>query len=256
MHILAFFAHPDDETMLAGGTLALLARLGAAVHYLCATRGEGGELGDPPLCTRAGLAAVRSDELTCAIHALGGASLEFLGYVDPPVGPGDSLHPYAVDTAGVAQRLEQVIRRWNIQTLITHGSNGEYGHPAHLQTHAAARLAVEHMGDAAPLLYSVQAAFPEHPKPRLVNPRDVAHLILDVSPVLEEKTLAALCHRTQHALFVRRASQAAGRQLTVPEVIISLESLHRTLPVAPAPPRDALALMLLSSGAATLFQPS
>ena len=44
MNILAFFAHPDDETMLAGGALALLAQNGAQVHYLCATRGEGGEV--------------------------------------------------------------------------------------------------------------------------------------------------------------------------------------------------------------------
>jgi LmbE family N-acetylglucosaminyl deacetylase len=38
MNILAFFAHPDDETILAGGTLALLGMAGAQVHYLCATR--------------------------------------------------------------------------------------------------------------------------------------------------------------------------------------------------------------------------
>ncbi|MCK4898758.1 MAG: PIG-L family deacetylase, partial [Anaerolineales bacterium] len=37
MNITAFFAHPDDETMLSGGTLALLAKSGAQVHYLCAT---------------------------------------------------------------------------------------------------------------------------------------------------------------------------------------------------------------------------
>ena len=43
--ILTIIAHPDDETMLSGGTLALLARAGAEVHYLCATRGEGGEVG-------------------------------------------------------------------------------------------------------------------------------------------------------------------------------------------------------------------
>ncbi len=49
MNILAFFAHPDDETMLCGGTLALLARAGARVHLLIATRGEGGENGEPPV---------------------------------------------------------------------------------------------------------------------------------------------------------------------------------------------------------------
>jgi len=51
MNALAVFAHPDDETMLCGGTLALLAKEGWKVHYLCATRGEGGEVGDPPVCS-------------------------------------------------------------------------------------------------------------------------------------------------------------------------------------------------------------
>jgi LmbE family N-acetylglucosaminyl deacetylase len=47
MSVLAFSAHPDDETMLAGGTLALLGRAGAQVQSLCATRGEGGETWEP-----------------------------------------------------------------------------------------------------------------------------------------------------------------------------------------------------------------
>ena len=49
LDVIAFFAHPDDETMLCGGTLALLDSLGARVHLLVATRGEGGEMGEPPL---------------------------------------------------------------------------------------------------------------------------------------------------------------------------------------------------------------
>jgi LmbE family N-acetylglucosaminyl deacetylase len=49
--ILALFAHPDDEVLIAGGALALLAGRGAAVHHLCATPGEGGEVGEPPLTT-------------------------------------------------------------------------------------------------------------------------------------------------------------------------------------------------------------
>jgi len=59
VNVLAFFAHPDDETMMAGGALALLARSGARVHYYCATRGEGGETGEPPVCTIPELGDVR-----------------------------------------------------------------------------------------------------------------------------------------------------------------------------------------------------
>jgi LmbE family N-acetylglucosaminyl deacetylase len=244
MNILAFFAHPDDETILGGGTLSLLARSGARVHYLCATRGEGGETGEPPLCSEAELGAVREQELVCAVRSLGGSSLTFLDYIDPRVGPDQQLYAYTQDLAFLAGQVATNLRQFVIHAIITHGSNGEYGHPAHMLTHQAARLAVESLSEGAPLLYTVAATFPEHPWPRTSNPDDPAHLVLDITPVLAEKTQAALCHRTQHALFVRRRSQAAGRQLTVPEVIQRLESLHRLLPPVNGHVDDELANLL------------
>ena len=231
MNILAFFAHPDDETMLAGGTLALLAAQGNQVHYLSATRGEGGETGEPPLCSIEELGDVREKELLCAVQALGGRSLTFLGYVDPRVGPENELFPYSQDLTLLAGQVAASIRQFGVEVVFTHGSNGEYGHPAHVVTHQAARIAVESLGEGGPMLYTVSASFPEHPRPFLTNQDDPAHLILDVSPVLEKKTQAALCHRTQHALFLRKASEEAGRQLSVPEVILRQEGLHRVFPV-------------------------
>jgi len=53
---------------------------------------------------------------------------------------------------------------------------------------------------------------------------------LDITPAIQQKIAAALCHTSQHALFVRRSSVRAGRQLTVPEVIMKLEGLHRLFP--------------------------
>ncbi len=236
MNVLAFFAHPDDETILIGGTLALLARRGINVHYLCATRGEGGEVGEPPLCSVEQLGQVREAELVCAVQNLGGRSLTFLGYTDPRVGEEGQLYPYTQDLLLLAGQVAATIRQFEIQVVITHGSNGEYGHPAHILTHQSARLAVESLGEQAPLLYTVAANFPEHPRPRLANQDDPAHLILDITPALEQKIQAALCHRTQHALFVRRPSQEAGRPLSVPEVILKVESLHR----AYSPVKDGL----------------
>lgn len=230
MNILAFFAHPDDETMLAGGTLALLAAQGNQVHYLSATRGEGGEAGEPPLCSIEELGEVREKELMCAVQALGGRSLTLLGYVDPRVGPENELFPYSQDLTLLAGQVAASIRQFGVGVVFTHGSNGEYGHPAHVLTHQAARIAVESLGDSGPMLYTVSASFPEHPRPFLTNQDDPANLILDVSPVIEKKTQAALCHRTQHALFLRKASEEAGRQLSVPEVILHQEGLHRVLP--------------------------
>jgi LmbE family N-acetylglucosaminyl deacetylase len=254
LNILAFFAHPDDETMLCGGTLALLAKAGARVHILIATRGEGGELGEPALCTREQLGSIRENELRCAAQALGAASLTLMDYQDPLIGPGDELFPFNEDVDAVAAQVSEAIRFHKAGAIIAHGINGEYGHPAHRLAHEAARLAVSGLGDVAPLFYTVQANFPGHPFPRLANVDTPAHLVIDVTPVLAEKTAAALCHQTQHALFVRRPSEEAGRRLDVEEVIQSLESLHRVWPVhtPPRPVQDSLSDLLWSSGCARL----
>ena len=246
MNVLAFFAHPDDETMQSGGALALLATQGARVHYLCATRGEGGETGEPPLCEPEDLGEVREGEMVCAVQTLGGSSLTFLGYTDPRVGPEEELYAYTDDLTMLAGQVATSLRQFAIDAVLTHGSNGEYGHPAHVLTYQAARIAVESFGAEAPLLYSCAASFPEHPKPFLANQDDPAHLPLDVATVLEKKTQAALCHRTQHALFVRRASEEAAGPVSVPEVIMRLEGLHRALPpLAPgALPDDAFSALL------------
>lgn len=232
MNVLAFFAHPDDETMLAGGTLALLNRSGAQVHYLCATRGEGGEVGDPPICEPDELGEVREQEMVCAVQALGGRSLTFLGYTDPRVGADEELYAYTDNLTMLSGQVAASIRQFQPEVVITHGSNGEYGHPAHVLTHQAAAIAVRSFGEDALLLYTAAAIFDGHPKPRLANKDDEAHLVLDISPALAQKEQAAMCHRSQHALFVRRATQEAGRKISVPEVIVRLEGLHRVHPPA------------------------
>ena len=244
MNIIAFFAHPDDETMLAGGTLALLAQAGARVDYLCATRGEGGEVGEPPICSPEELGDVREREMVCAVQNLGASSLTFLGYEDPRIGPDEQLFPYTNDLTILAGQVATSIRQFEADAVITHGSNGEYGHPAHVLTSQAATLAVRSFKENGPLLYTIQAAFPEHPKPRLANPDDPAHLVLDITPALSRKEQAAMCHRTQHALFVRRSSQKAGRPMSVPEVIMKTESLHRVHPPVDGDLDDPFADML------------
>lgn len=239
MNVLTFFAHPDDETMMAGGILAILADRGAAVHYLSATRGEGGETGSPPLCSQAYLGTQREQELVCAVRALGGASLTFLGYTDPLVGPDNTLYPYTQDLTTLAGQVALSIREFAVDAVITHGSNGEYGHPAHVLTHQAARVAVESLGASAPLLYTVQAIFPAHPRPRLANPDDPADLVIDISTGIQRKLSAALCHRTQHDLFTRKTAEEVGHPVTVAESIrrVTLESLHRAWP-----PKDQASL--------------
>ncbi len=212
MKVLTFFAHPDDETVFNGGAMALLAQAGVEVHFLSATRGEGGETGDPPICTLDALGEHRSSELACAVEALGGSSLSFLGYVDPRVGPDEALYSFTEDMDQLKARLADRLLDLEVDVLVTHGSNGEYGHPAHRTCHQAAQMAVNSInGPRRPLFYTFAPFFSDHPYPRLTNQDDTADLILDIRPALAQKTAAILCHQTQHNLSCASApSTPAG----------------------------------------------
>jgi N-acetylglucosamine malate deacetylase 2 len=247
MNVLAFFAHPDDETMLAGGTLALLARNGFQVHYYSATRGEGGEVGEPPLSTFEELGSVREAELVCAVGALGGSSLTFLGYVDPRIGADGSLYAFDANLTMLAGQVAASIQQHHPAAIFSHGSNGEYGHPAHILMHQAVTIAVASLKEQAPIFYTCEGAYPEHPLPRLMNKDDPMHFLVDAAPVLEQKVKAAMCHKTQHAMFMRNMSEMTGRPMTVPELVWSIEPLHRVYPpvAAGARPDDSIAKTLL-----------
>src|SRR5262245_23972525 len=80
--ILAVFAHPDDESLTCGGTLARLADAGARVVLLCASRGERGSVSDPALLAGSDLAGVRTRELHDAAAILGLADVIILDHRD------------------------------------------------------------------------------------------------------------------------------------------------------------------------------
>ena len=238
--VLCIVAHPDDETRLCGGVIALLISRGALVRLLCLTRGEGGELGDPPLAERANLGQVREQELRCAARALGINSVTFMDYVDPPVNADDKVSAPAHHPDKLTEQLAAQIRLHRPAAVLTHGSNGEYGHPAHRLLYRLTRRAVQALESNPPLLYSFSAHFPGHGYPRLANRDDPAHLIVNVEPVLERVIAAAQCHRTQHALFVRRQTKRSGRKVTVAEIVRTtpLEGVRRQLPDAEGTPDD------------------
>jgi LmbE family N-acetylglucosaminyl deacetylase len=236
-------AHPDDETMLVGGTIALLASSGVRVHLLCATRGEGGETGDPPICTREQLGAVREQELRCAASALGAAGVQVLGYVDPLVGPGQELYPFEASFDTLAAQIRGAIRAAEADLVLTHGQDGEYGHPAHRLLHRATRAAVEHSARRV-LLYTFAALVPGI-EDHIWNKSDPAHLALDVRPWLDAKEAAALCHKSQHGLFRRRYP---GK--TIRQVLRTTEGLRRYYPSADeGPVHDSFAELLIAAGA-------
>jgi LmbE family N-acetylglucosaminyl deacetylase len=231
--LLCIIAHPDDETMLCGGTLAALAGCSLEIHVMCATRGEGGESGEPPICTREELGHVREAEMRCACRALGIHRVTFLDYVDPLVGPDNGLSPFTRDEGGLRDRLLDHMRRLRPSIVLTHGRDGEYGHPAHKLLHRATWAAFQRWLTMDPAaegretsFYTIAAAIPGV-QDRLLNDSEPADLIFELehTPWLDAKESAALCHRTQHALFKR-----SKKAKTVREVLRRYESLHRYWP--------------------------
>lgn len=242
--VVCFFAHPDDETVLVGGILAMLSRQGSAVHIVCATRGEGGELGEPPVVTvRAALGAAREGELRAAARMLG-ASVAVLDYVDPVAGPDEVLSPFAADFNTLARQFGDIARARSASLVLTHGADGEYGHPAHRLVHRAVLHGVRAIYPQA-LIYTVAAVVPTI-EDRLWNKSEPAHLALDIRPWAQIKLAAMECHRSQHALFKRR------KQLeTIEQAMRTVESVRRVWPglIEGALPEDAFAALLRHAGA-------
>ena len=144
--LVSFHAHPDDESLLTGGTLALAAAAGHRVVLVVATEGGRG-LAGPRDGSGAILSRVRMAELDRAASALGCARVVSLGYADSGLrpGPADGDAFVHADVDEAAHRLAQVLREERADVLTVYDRNGGYGHPDHVQVHRvgveAARLA-------------------------------------------------------------------------------------------------------------------
>jgi LmbE family N-acetylglucosaminyl deacetylase len=144
--LVSFHAHPDDEALLTGGTLARAAAEGHRVVIVVATAGEGGLSADP--LPGDALADRRIEELRRSASALGCSRVELLGY--PDSGSSPTVRPAATSFAGVdpaepAQRLARILREEAADVLTVYDEHGGYGHRDHVQVHRvgvlAARLA-------------------------------------------------------------------------------------------------------------------
>ncbi|GAA4208218.1 N-acetyl-1-D-myo-inositol-2-amino-2-deoxy-alpha-D-glucopyranoside deacetylase [Microbispora amethystogenes] len=162
--LLLVHAHPDDETIGTGATMAKYAAEGAHVTLVTCTLGEEGEVIPPELAHHAAdrddtLGPYRIGELTAACKALGVTDHRFLGGAgrwrdSGMMGGAANDRPGCFWRAGLdeaASELVKVIREVRPQVLVTYDENGFYGHPDHIQAHRVSWRAFE------------LAADPEHP---------------------------------------------------------------------------------------------
>ncbi|MFQ5657865.1 MAG: PIG-L deacetylase family protein, partial [Candidatus Methylomirabilales bacterium] len=204
---LAVLAHPDDESRIMGGTLAKYADAGIGVGVVCATRGEAGRAGDPPLCTSEELSRVRENELRAACAILGVDELVLLDY------HGSTLT--TLDPKEIVGQLVAEIRRLRPEVILTFGPEGRTLHPDHIAIHHFATQAFHLAGD--PIAYPDQKRndLSPHPPAKLYYttfPQSIREVIgprfpgqpdeeitveLDITPWLDRKRRATEAHRTQ-----------------------------------------------------------
>ncbi|BDZ49823.1 GlcNAc-PI de-N-acetylase [Frondihabitans sucicola] len=215
--VLVVHAHPDDETIFTGATLATLVSAGARVTVVTCTRGELGEVmpddlaalrGDP-----AALAVHRESEIARAMRELGVADHRFLGAQDARTtgllprpyrdsgmewGPDGSpvpvvdLHPAALCNAEfgeIVSDLAAVVADIRPDAIVSYDSDGGYGHPDHVRVNRAtlrtARLA------GVPFFAITGGS--AHPEAALAD----ADVVVDGKPVFERKVRALEAYRSQ-----------------------------------------------------------
>ncbi|HKE04946.1 MAG TPA: PIG-L deacetylase family protein [Blastocatellia bacterium] len=224
--LLAIFAHPDDESLVAGGTLARYAAEGWRTALICATRGEWGPISDESLADYENLGERRERELREACAVLGVSWLQFLDLEDGAVAA-----PDADEEVAALEKLARSIRELRPQIIITFGPDGLYGHADHIAIGQLATRARAIAGDPNAFPRHLDENLAPHHAPRLLYatapqglyPNLIARLAeaghethlwgippeqfgvppqeitttFDVTPFLDRKLAAMRRHRTQ-----------------------------------------------------------
>ncbi len=195
--ILGVFAHPDDETSCAGGTLSRYAQTGVEVYVATATRGEQGMLGTHgQVVTREDLPGVREAELRTVLHMYGAKPPIFLGYRDQEVS-------HANADALIA-KIAAVMAAVTPDVVLTFGPLGLSGHPDHVAVHRATvaafhRYGYRHRTTAQPRLY-YKALLPSAMQAlglTLAGPEVQPTVLIDISAQKALKVRALRTYTTQ-----------------------------------------------------------
>jgi N-acetylglucosamine malate deacetylase 2 len=143
--VLAVFAHPDDESLACGGTLARLAAAGARVVLVCASRGERGSVAGP--VRDVALGGIRSREFEKAGQLLGLSTVILLDHPD-----GDLRWAHVPE---LHADIIAAIQGFKPAAVITFGEDGLYWHQDHIAVHERTTTAVQAFGAEGPALYYV-----------------------------------------------------------------------------------------------------
>lgn len=242
--LLLVHAHPDDESINNGATMARYRAEGARVTLVTCTLGERGEVIPPGLRHLAGaaLGEYRLRELTAAMAALGVDDFRQLGgvgrYSDSGMmGLADNDDPHCfwrADVDEAAAHLVEVILDVRPQVVVTYDPDGGYGHPDHIQAHRVATRAVELAGEAGwevPKVYwnraprsVVEAAFTRLDDALPGLPFAAAARVDDLPGVVDDSVITTEIDGTAHAAAKTAAMGAHATQLEVTGAYFALSN--------------------------------
>ena len=147
--LVCFHAHPDDECIGTGGTMAKAAAAGHRVVLVVATGGECGEMPED-LAPGETLQARRHAETMRSAEVLGVARVAWLGYVDSGMTGwaqnGDPASFLQADVEEAAVRLATILREERADVVTVYDWHGNYGHPDHIRVHEVGHRAAELAG--------------------------------------------------------------------------------------------------------------
>jgi LmbE family N-acetylglucosaminyl deacetylase len=220
--LVTFHAHPDDESIATGGTMAKAAAAGHRVVLVTATRGEMGEPVPGVLDDGESLWERRVVETHESARILGADRVEFLGYEDSGMdGEPTNENPacfWQADVDEAAQRLVAILRDVEVDVLTIYDDHGNYGHPDHVQVHRVGKRAAEIMGlehvfeatmNRDAILRGMREqrdlfeSMPEEDRPQfdedmdMGSPEPVITHAVDVAAFVEAKRGSMRAHRSQ-----------------------------------------------------------
>jgi len=169
LRVLGIFAHPDDETVCAGGTFAKYASTGAEIRVISLTKGEGGQIRDASVATRATLGGVREKELDAAGKELGLTETRCLNH--PDGGLAD------IDSANLVRLALELLTEIQPDVVVTFGADGFSGHPDHIAIGAAVTAACYEM----PIARSIRLFHCHLPRGRMLLRDRLAEWVVDLT---------------------------------------------------------------------------
>lgn len=229
--IVAFHAHPDDEVLLTGGTLAQLAARGHRVVIVLACSVPIGGAG-----TRGG---ERLDHLRASAAILGAARIVHLGYADSGHGP--ILYPdppgavrfVRADPGEAAGKLAAVLCEENADLLLSYDCHGGYGHPDHIRVHEVGARAAELTG-----VRVLEGTLPRELVALLFTPARLLRLVVRHDPALIRSGFTprrSITHRVNVQRYARQKRAALAAHVSYTNSTGRTARLGRVLTGAPVP---------------------